>query len=213
VRIALLALSLALAATLPAQGFYEPLSVEGDMDGDGAAEQARSVKYVDQREPDFDRVTVNVSDTCASGMVDRRVAGPEDAVGHLKLVSADTQPGREVFIDLRSGASGRVGEARVVALRDPDGDGCGEPRALFAYTRPTRRPRGAEFFGSFAARVRDVDRRRPGREVVLDERFARPGEAGCCASIRKTTWFRYDAGDDRYERYRTRVIRGHSNAP
>ena len=201
-RTALLALLLAVAAPAAASAFYEPVSERGDLDGDGVAEEVRTVEAGD------DRTAVNVTDSCG---LDRRIAGVQDSLAFLKLLQADGLPGREVFIDLRSGATARVGEARVVALRDPDGDGCGTPRQLWTYKRPTRRPGGAAFFASFGAVVRDFDRRRAGREIRLDEHFARRGEAPCCPSIRKRSWYRFDSSRDRYVRYRTQVTRRPSN--
>jgi len=103
-----------------------------------------------------------------------------------------------VFVDLRSGASGRAGETRLVAWR-----GC-RPRDLFRYDsdRPTRRPHGTVDVSSFALVVKDIERRFKGLELRLSEGFV-----FCCPSVQKLTYLRYDRRSDRYVRYRTRQVR------
>jgi hypothetical protein len=199
-------------ATAPALGFFEDHSVSGDLDGDGAAEQARTVKVPDSAYPgddSFARTEVHVSDTCATGTTDARVAGPQESLAFLKLPDADTRPGRELYAELRSGASGRAGEAHLVAWRPSSTGACGEPHDLFAYrsSRYTRRPRGTVTMSTFAVVVKEIERRFRGREVRLTEGFVRRGDAFCCPSVRKTSYLRYDAARDRYVRYRTRVRR------
>jgi hypothetical protein len=207
------ALSGICAAAAAAVAFYEPAEVSGDLDGDPGAETARTVRYEDPDEPAFERTTVNVSDTCASGPVDRRVAGPQDSLARLKLVRADTRPGKDVYVELRSGVTGRSGEARLVAWRPTGAEPCVEPRHLFRYDaeRPTRRPQGASYLANFAVVLRDLRRSFEGREVRLHESFARRGEGACCPSIEKRSYYRYSRTDDRYRRYATKVIRRRPN--
>ena len=203
----LAAAAIAAAGGTAALAFYEPVERRGDLDGDAGIERAftvpRSVRGEQWTE-------VRVSDDCpAATTTNRRVSGVEESLGRLKLVAADTRPGREVFLDLRSGASGRNGETRLVAWR-PTG-GCPDPRRLFAYRpeRSSRPPRGAlRGAANFGAVVRDVERRFGGREVILDEFYVtRRVPAGCCPSFRKRRYFRYDPRSDRYRGYRTRVTR------
>jgi hypothetical protein len=195
------------ALAAPAYGFLGPKTVHGNLDADGAAETVRVVRVdVPGVEDRFDRTAIEVTDECgAKGQVTRRVAGPQDNLVLLRLKRADTRKGREVFADLRSGAAGRLGEARLVAWR-----GCA-PRKLFAYDSDhhTRTPRrGNGDISAFTVRVRDITRRYRGLEIALNERFNRPGEPSCCGSISKTTRWRYSRKRDRYIRYRT-VIRYH----
>jgi hypothetical protein len=197
---------LALAATA-ASAAFEAFSVKGDLDGDGSREEARTVRVPNPTDPNDDLLAgteVNIRDSCASGRIDRKVAGPQDSLALLKLYEADTRRGREVFVDLRSGASGRSGEAHLVAWRPSGGKGCGAPRDLFAYdsTRPSPRPNGAVSFNGFAVRVRQLERRFPGREIKLDQTYLRRGDAGCCPSLVRHTWLRYDGRRDKYVRYR-----------
>jgi hypothetical protein len=44
----------------------------------------------------FARTEVHVSDTCATGTTDARVAGPQESLAFLKLPDADTRPGSTV---------------------------------------------------------------------------------------------------------------------
>jgi hypothetical protein len=204
------ALSLLLAA--PALGFVGPEERRGDLDGDPALESVRAVR-VDLRgvENMFDQTAVNLRDTCPDGRVlDVRIAGPQDNLAFLRLRRADTRPGREAFLDLRSGAAGRHGEARLVAWRPQNDFECRRARDLFLYRsiRPTRRPRGSNGdVASFLIRLRNASRRFRGVEIALDERFQRRGEPSCCGSIQKVTRWRYSNRADKYVRYRTVVKR------
>ena len=203
---------LALTLAAPAAGFVGPEERRGDLDGDSALESARAVR-VDLRgvENMFDQTAVNVSDTCPDGRtLDVRIAGPQDNLALLRLTAADNRPGREVFVDLRSGAAARHGETRVVAWRAQNDFDCRRARDLFAYKsiRPTRRPRGSNGdVASFLIRIRQITRRFAGPEIALDERFQRRGEPSCCGSIKKVTYWRYSSRADRFVHYRTVIKR------
>lgn len=197
-----------LALAAPASAFFEDRSVRGDLDADGAPEQAHTVRVPDPAYPGddtFARTQVNASDSCAAGTTDVRIAGPQDSLAFLKLYEADSRPGREVYAELRSGASGRAGEAHLVAWRPDPAGGCGIPRDLFAYRsdRYTRRPRGTVTASTFSVLVKDIERRFRGKELRLTEGFVTRSDAFCCPSVRKSTYFRYDAARDRHVRYRT----------
>ncbi len=198
-------LALVLSLAVPAQGWLGKETKRGDLDGDGAAETASSQR-VDLKgvARAFDRTVVAVADTCDGRRVRRRIAGPQDNLALMRLKDTDRRPGREVFVELRSGASARAGEARVVAWRD-----CA-PRNLFRYLteRPTGRPRGATGdVASFFVSVREISPRRPGLEIALDERFLRKSDPPSFGTFKKVTWWRYDGGRDRYVRYRSKVRR------
>jgi hypothetical protein len=200
-------LTLSLAA--PAAAFLGPAQKRADLDGDGVAETVKAVRVpvpgvTDDR---FDDTAIDIEAACEEGTLTRRIAGPQENLALLRLRNADARKGREVFVDLRSGAAGRLGEARVVAWRKSATRPCGAARQLFRYKtdRHTRTPRGGSGdIASFGAGYRKR-RGSDALDVVLSEDFQRRGEPSCCGSIRKTTWWRYSAKRDRYLRYRTRV--------
>ena len=140
-----LAAAIAGAAAAPAAAFVGPVTLRGDLDGDPPPETVEAVRVdlegVDDR---FDRTAIRVTDSCRGRSVARRVAGPQDNLATLHLRAVDPRPGKEILVDLRSGASGRAGEARVVAWRRGGAD-CRRARSLFSYLsdRPTSAPRGA----------------------------------------------------------------------
>ena len=204
------ALLIALLVAAPAGAAYEQHSVDSDLDADGSLEEVRTARHVSDG---LERTVVQIADECDAGSIAKRVAGPQDALAFLRVFKADDVAGNDVFIDLRSGATARSGELRLVAWRPISGPSCGKLRKLFTYksSRPTKRPKGASFLANFGAVVKDFAEKRPGRELRLDEHFAREGEGSCCPSITKRTYFSYDAASDAYERYRTRVKRREPN--
>ena len=194
----------------PATAFVKPVTLTGDLDGDAALEKVQAVR-VDVRGVDdaFDRTAIRVSDTCRGRAVRRRVAGPQDNLATLRLKNLDTRRGDEIIVDLRSGASGRLGEARIVAWRR-GGSACRTPRSLFVYRsdRPTRSPAGTTGEVSFfSLRPKEITRRFRGAELVLTEQFLKRGEPGCCGSVRKKTLLRLSRARDRYLPYDTSVRR------
>jgi hypothetical protein len=207
------ALVFALAVTLcaPALAFQGPVTRQANLDADAAEETVRSVRVdIPGVADEFDRTEIRVSDTCGSTSVDRRIAGPQDNLAKLRLRRIDTRRGAEVFVDLRSGAAGRLGEARVVAWRARSGAVCRRPRNLFRYRadRPTRRPRGTTGdVSTFSVRVVERAARYRAREVVLSEFFLAESDPTCCGSVKKTTYWRYSRRRDRYVRYRTKLRR------
>jgi hypothetical protein len=206
-RLVLTAL-LACVLAAPAAAFVEHVTLRGDLDGDRGRETVEAVRVdLEGVDDPFDRTAIRVSDSCRGRFVTRRVAGPQDNLATLRLRAADTRPGREILVDLRSGASGRLGEARLVAWRR-GGASCRRPRSLFTYLsdRPTSSPPGATGEVSFfSLRLRNASARYGGVEVVLFERFLKRGDPVCCGSIRKTSLFRYSRARDRYVRYRTTI--------
>ena len=204
----LLAIPLSLALAAPALAFVGPEQRSGDLDGDGGAETARAARVDLPRIDDqFDQTDVRVSDSCGGQAIDQRILGPQDNLAVLRLRAADTRPGREVFADLRSGASGRLGEAGIVAWREARGLPCRVPRRLFFYEsrNPTREPRGTKGVTSFGVSLREQTRRYRGLEVTLDERFSGLTDPGYCGLTQKMTRYRYSGRLDRYVRYQTRI--------
>jgi hypothetical protein len=207
---AALTTAILLAFAAPAAGWLGTQRKSADLDGDGAPETVRTVRVhvpgvTDRR---FDQTAVRIEDTCNGSPVRKRIAGPQDNLVLMRLRDADARPGREVFVDLRSGAASRLGEARVVAWRA--GAPCSHARDLFKYDSDhhTRTPRGGS--GDIAGFDASY-RKRPGSkalDVQLVERFQRRGEPSCCGSIKKTTLWRFSASRDRYAVVRTRVKYG-----
>jgi len=201
----LLPLTLVLAVAAPAVAFQGKETRRGNLDRDRAVEVVRSERVdIKGVANEFDRTKITVSDTCRGRKVRRRIAGPQDNLVFIRLKRADTRPGREVFVDMRSGAASRQGEVRVMAWRR-----C-KPRGLFVYrtTKPTRAPKGSNGeVGSFTAKLRDVTKRYRGLEVALDERFLDKNDPECCGSFQKVSYWRYDRGRDRYVAYRSVVKR------
>jgi hypothetical protein len=213
-RLLSLPILIAAATAYPAQALFSSKSVTGQMDSDPAPEQVKAVELPNATDPtnhDLSQTVVDVVDDCHSGKVEQRVAGPQDALVTLKLVNADTRPGKEALIDMRSGASGRFGELRVVSLRRaPAGSGvCEQAHYDFLYlsTHPTPHPRGANGLTDFELTVRNFSRRYRGSELRLVEGWAKPSDALCCPTFEKTTFYRYDRRKDRYVRYASKVTR------
>ena len=197
----------------PAYAIFKPKTVTGNLDADPAAEQLTAVRIpspVDPNDDDLAQVAVDVLDICPAGPTTQRVAGPEEALVTLRLVDADTRPGKEALIDMRAGASGRHGLLRLVSLRPgPAGGPCELPHNDFSYlsTRPTRHPRGANALTDFEISVKDFSRRYKGKEVRLLEGWAKPTDALCCPTFEKKSLYRYDRAKDRYVRYSAKVTR------
>jgi hypothetical protein len=208
-RLALIA-ALALVLVVPASAFVEPITKRAELDGDPGTE---TVVVRPHRPPGaqdtFERTQVRVRDTCPPGPIDRRIAPIHDNLERLRLRRADRRPGAEVFVVLRDGARGVLGEARLVAWR-PDPAACRREKPLFVYDsdRHTPTPRGGTGdIAYFDARMRERESRFAGPEIVVDERFLRRGDPPFFGSIRKLTFWRYHLGRDRYVRYDSKVSR------
>ena len=183
----------------------------GDLDGDSANETVYTERVdLPGVDDEFDPGVIRIRDRCGAEVVDRRISTSHDGVAALRLRRVDTRRGAEVYFDMRSGASGRLGESKVVAWRRRSGTPCRRPRALFKYrsTRPTRAPSGTTGETStFVVKLGERARRYRGKEVILSETFLRRGEPECCGSVRKITYWRYSRARDKYLRYRTVVKR------
>jgi hypothetical protein len=158
---------------------------------------------------EFPRHRLEIEDQCNGASVRREISSVQDTVDRLRVVEADGSAGRpEIFFDMRSGATGRLGDLRVV--RFDDSASCPAPRFLFRYPSKStlgRVPRGAAGRVNFFARLRDYSSRYRGREIQLGETYVDRNDAFCCPSFRRVTYFRYSAKRQRYVRYRTGVKR------
>jgi hypothetical protein len=134
----------------------------------------------------------------------------QDYLDELRVVELDGTTERpEIFFTIRSGASGRGGELRIVRYGESGGT-CPGARRLFRYPIKStlgRIPRGAVGRVNFYASVRDVRKGFPGREVRLVETYVDRDDAFCCPSFRRVSFFRFDRARDLYVRYATRVRR------
>ena len=153
-----------------------------------------------------------IADTCNDAPYAVVVSSVQDTVDRLVIANLDGLISRpEVFFDMRSGASGRVGDTRIVRWDDPASAGaCPRVRTLFRY--PSRRtrgriPRGARYRDSYSVHLGEFTKRYPGKEVRLIETYVDRNDPFCCPSFRRTSYFGYSGGKDAYERYRTRVKR------
>jgi hypothetical protein len=202
---------LAIGLAAPAFGFSGKVEKRGDLDGDSYQELVYTSQVDLPGDTQFDPTVINVNDRCKSGeFVDERISGRQDSLVFLKLRKIDPRKGREVFFDMRSGASARQGEARVVAWRKHSGATCRKPRAIFKYrsTHPTHAPSGTNGeVSSFDVKVRERARRFRGKEVVLSEVFTRAGDPLCCGTVRKLSYWRYSRARDKYVRYKTKIAR------
>jgi hypothetical protein len=161
-------------------------------------------------EDQFLRRRVVIEDTCDGKPYTRDISSVQDTVDRLRVINADGATRRpEIFFDMRSGATGRGGDVRLVRY-DPTDGSCWQPHRLFRYpTRATlgRIPRGAEGRIGFSPFLGNFSKRFGGREIRMIETYVDRDDAFCCPSFRRVTYFRFRFGTDRYVRYRTRVSR------
>jgi hypothetical protein len=159
---------------------------------------------------EFPRHRIVIEDTCNGTPYTRDISSVQDTTYRLRVINADGATQRpEIFFDMRSGATGRGGEIRILRY-DPVAGGCWKPHRLFRY--PARDtlgpiPGGAAGRDSFSAFLGNFSQRFKGREVRMIETYVDRNDAFCCPSFRRVTYFRYRSGPDRYVRYATRVRR------
>jgi hypothetical protein len=197
----------------PASGLFKEKSVSGNLDGDPNIEQVKAERIPDAADPaddDLAQTAVDVLDTCGTTPLQTRITTVQEALVTLRLVDADTHPGKDVFTDLRSGASGRVGEIRLVSWRPQVGGPiCAVPHILFKYSsrHPTHRPPGTVAMSDFVVSLRDFTPRFRGRELRLSEGWVTRTDALCCPTFEKTSFYRYAPARDRFIRYHTDLKR------
>lgn len=159
---------------------------------------------------EFPRRGIVIEDTCNGRPYERDISSVQDTVDRLRVVNTDGATQRpEIFFDMRSGATGRGGDVRIVRY-DPVEGSCWSPHRLFRYPSNVtlgRIPRGAVGRDSFSPFLGNFSRRYGGREIRMVETYVDRDDAFCCPSFRRVTYFRYKPGPDFYVRYRTRVSR------
>jgi hypothetical protein len=158
----------------------------------------------------FPRRRIEIENTCAGKPLILAVSTVQDTVDRLRIVEADGATARpEIFFDMRSGATGRGGEAAVVRLGDERPGACTTVSMLFRYpTRSTlgRVPRGASGHDSWSPVLLPA-RVGTSRRIRLTETYVDRNDAFCCPSFKRVTLFRYSRKRDRYVRGRTHVMR------
>jgi hypothetical protein len=160
----------------------------------------------------FPRRRIEVEDSCDGKQFTFAISSVQDFVDRLRVTNADGTTKRpEIFFDIRSGATGRGGEAGVVRiLDDRRGTTCPRVKVLFRYPSKATRgriPRGAAGRDSWSPILRDFTRRYRGKEIRLIETYVDRNDAFCCPSFERVTYFRFSRPRDRYVRYRTHVRR------
>jgi hypothetical protein len=159
----------------------------------------------------FPRRRIEVEDSCDGKGYTFAISSVQDFVDRLRVTNADGRTKRpEIFFDLRSGATGRGGEAQVVRIVDERRGVCPRPRILFRYPRKSTLgpiPRGALGHDSWSPALRDFTRRYRGKEIRMTETYVDRNDAFCCPSFERVSYFRFSRPRDRYVRYRTRVSR------
>jgi hypothetical protein len=153
---------------------------------------------------------VVIEDVCNGAPYAVVASSVQDTVDRLEVRNIDAltnQP--EIFFDMRSGASGRVGDTRILRWGDASAGACPQVRTLFRYSRKTRGkiPRGARYRDNYSARLRDFSKRFAGEEIRLTEAYVDRDDPFCCPNFKRTTYFGYSASKDEYVRYSTRVKR------
>jgi hypothetical protein len=154
------------------------------------------------------RRRIEIEDTCDGRQRVLVISSLQDFITRLQVREADgITRAPEIFFDVRSGASGRVGEARLVRY---GGTACARAKTLFRYptSRTTgRRPRGTLGVNSFFASMGESSKRYRGKELRLTETYIDRDDALCCPSFRRVTFFRHSRKRDRYVPFRTRAKR------
>jgi hypothetical protein len=158
----------------------------------------------------FAQRRIVIEDVCNGGPYAVVASSVQDTVDRLEVKNVDSlTPRPEIFFDLRSGASGRVGDTRLLRWEDAAAGACPRVRTLFRYSKRTRGkiPRGARYRDNYGARLHEFSKRFAGEEIRLTETYVDRDDPFCCPSFKRTTYFGYSAGKDEYVRYRTRVKR------
>jgi hypothetical protein len=213
--------ALALAgATVAAAADSRPLDspLVADLDADGTVESVRAHETGcfdaegATQPPCADDVLrtfyVEVADTCARGPVALKLSREMEFVSLARIVDADLdgRP-RELAFEARAGAAARAVQAKIVRFRAAPGGCIAVAKTLFSYPRPAtigKRPKGTSFAGG-AISLADFDRSRPGLELRTIATYARPTDAGCCPSYRRTTHWRFVTSTSTYRPYRTKL--------
>jgi hypothetical protein len=210
---------LALSGVALAEGITDTRLV--NLDADPALEQVipqevctalTAVARASTCSPDqYPQRRIVIEDTCNGAPSPAVVSSIQDTVDVLRIENFENVTDRpEIFFDMRSGASGRVGDTRLLRWGDASDAACPRVRTLFRYPSARTRgrvPRGAAYHDSYSVRLRDFSKRFAGKEIRLTESYVDRNDPFCCPSFKRTTFFGYSVGKDTYVRYRTRVKR------
>lgn len=222
-RVALLCLTLVGAAfgAVGSAGAQQaaPLATPlvADLDGDSALEAVR-VREISCAGPGGPSpppcpptggrtIVVEVVDVCPNGQVRTLTLSREmDFVQFAAVLDANGDGrARELAFAVAAGAAGRTVQAKVVRFKRGS-DGCIAVRkTAFSYPRAAtvgRRPTGTNPAG-VSVMIANFSSARRGLEVRVREFYVREGDAYCCPSFRRTTFFTYSRKRGAYRRYRS----------
>jgi hypothetical protein len=219
-------LGLAVAAPalliLPALGFAEGVTKPrvSNLDADPALEEVipqevctvitAGVRASACGPDQYPQRRIVIADSCNNAPYAVVASSVQDTVDRLQVKNFDSLTDRpEIFFDMRSGASGRVGDTRLLRWNEGAPGACPRVRTLFRYAGRTRGkiPRGARYRDNYSVRLRELSKRFAGQEIRLSESYVDRDDPFCCPSFRRTSYFGYNAGRDKYVRYRTGVKR------
>jgi hypothetical protein len=193
--------TLTLAAASPASSFAP---IRANLDGDARLERivARGTWGL--------RQWLVLEDVCRGRRAVYRLSGVRQTVDRVQVRELDGRTGRpEFFFDMRDGAGGHVGTAKVMRHTERPGRPCPQPRTLFRYR--TERPSFPAPTGygavNFTVSFANFAKRHRGKEIRLWEGYVDRNDALCCPSKQRVTLLRYAPRRDRYVAYRTRVSR------
>jgi hypothetical protein len=158
----------------------------------------------------FPRHRIDLEDTCAGEPRTLALSSVQDFVVRLRASEIDGDAAhKEIFFDVRSGATGRGGVVRIIRMVDGAPGTCARAESLFRYPSKAaigRLPKGASSLSSWDAEVRDYAARYRGKEVRLFETFVDRDDAYCCPTFLRKSFFRLVDGE-RYVRFRSETRR------
>jgi hypothetical protein len=181
-------------------------TVRANVDGDPALERVAAEKV---RKGGIDYRQVVLHDDC-DGLDPGWVLSPRhDIVPVMEVREFDGRSTRpEIYLEARSGASGRAGIARLYAyVTDPAGPptSCSLPKKLFEYSTAKPRPRPPEgtWVAGFGVFVKNYERSSAALEFRVVENLAFDEKPAVTANGSRTSYWRLSSG--KYVRYRTRT--------
>lgn len=216
------ALLLACAGLASGHDSHSPKPVDANLDADPALErvvardlcQAADGSIVAKpicNPNEVQRHRIEVEDACGGGRRVIQLSNVVDYVLQLNVTDVDAGPTRrEIFLDVRSGATGRGGAAGVVRLSGAGPDGCAAPRWLLRYPAKATAgalPRGAVARASWGLNLANYKKTYDGKEVRVGETYVDRNDGYCCPTFMRFSYFRFDRAKDRYVRFATRVKR------
>jgi hypothetical protein len=183
-------------ATHPAHESVQP----ANLDLDAAVEQVVAAHGASSDHSVWN-ASIRIRDRCKGRTRSYVVVDGYALLWQWNVVQADGRGPNELLAVIRS-PLGDAGEARVVRLRSRTRR-CGVLHTLFRYVAGrARSPAPDLVLKDIYVLIEDGDKRWPGRELVLWERFRHEWTT----SVIRVTYHRYDRPRDRYVAYETSTI-------